>query len=436
VQAFPTWKDDFDELESESTPIHWIAYGNYPSGDKERPSLQHVIEFLHQLNNRPDDTDWSSLKRQWKKRSPVFTNLISTFRQAEADRLQAGDPTKVYLDLVNQPDSIQGWTPFHVATFVGRLDMMKVLVSNGADPFSLTIGVSRTSLHLAVESCQLGAVEYVLGLTSSSSGAEIDINHQDMYGETALHIAVYRHFLAAAALLLKRKGCRIDLATFEGRNTPLHHAGNFCSGPIQTRILELLCSAPGNCPVDAVDDGGRPPGFLVLANPDSLRVLLRSGASLDVVDKAGASILHHACRRNHADALEVLLDWPSLPHALPLQPDSSGRIPLQVALDSGCLDCAKMMLQRFGPGDLVWKDGKTLVHRATPLGDAELLELCFKQPSFKPGCHTVEGHSTTQVAAQHGVFKARIRQMILHYESFVGPMPASDPEDSPSDALE
>ncbi|KAM9154462.1 NF-kappa-B inhibitor epsilon [Pangshura tecta] len=88
----------------------------------------------------------------------------------------------------------QGLACLHISTLKGNLQLMKLLLRSGAD-INVQDGTSgKTPLHLAVESRDREAVQYLL-----SKGAHVDAL---MYnGCTPLHLAVGRKDAAMAAIL-------------------------------------------------------------------------------------------------------------------------------------------------------------------------------------------------------------------------------------------
>uniref|UniRef100_A0A8D0DIS0 NFKB inhibitor epsilon n=1 Tax=Salvator merianae TaxID=96440 RepID=A0A8D0DIS0_SALMN len=102
------------------------------------------------------------------------------------------DAKKTIQDLALQ--NWQGLTCLHISTLKGNLQLMTLLVKNGAD-INVQDGTSgKTPLHLAVENHDEMAVRHLLQM-----GAQVDAQ---MYnGCTPLHLAVGRKNVAIAAVL-------------------------------------------------------------------------------------------------------------------------------------------------------------------------------------------------------------------------------------------
>src|SRR2546425_10298176 len=112
--------------------------------------------------------------------------------------------------------SFDGWTPLHLAAHFGRLEVMRILLSNGADHRA----VSRNSnldqpLQAAAANRQTEAVELLL-----KAGADVDArSHGDF---TALHIAAANGVKRVVEALL-RAGAEAGAKT-EGGKTPMDFA--------------------------------------------------------------------------------------------------------------------------------------------------------------------------------------------------------------------
>jgi ankyrin repeat protein len=412
---FPYWRDAFDEFDF--TSIHAAALGNYPEEDKEQPSLATLIEFSDNLNNLPPGPNWRKIKSEYSGRSSLFMRVIDMFRKAECEQRQVLGSKfyKVYVDFINECDALQKWTPFHWATYAGHNDSMRTLLYYGANPFVKT-PMGRNSLHQAAESMNYNIIKTILDIPPDPILGWFDIDLQDIWGETPLHIAIYRQSPRLVRGLLD-KGARRDLRTKDGDYVALHYAANLAPGECQNELIQLL-SADGGPHINAPDDHGCPPLFSLLGNPVAVGILLRAPADLSLLDRDGSSVIHHACAGNYIESLDLLLSSPSMPQGLPLLPNKAGDIPLAQALKSQSIAAGKEMLERFGPGDLVYKDGRSLVHKAIEAGDVDFLAACFCHASFRRGIKTGEGWTTKELAARLGLFEGKIKALILQYESY------------------
>ncbi|KAL9046370.1 MAG: hypothetical protein Q9214_000781 [Letrouitia sp. 1 TL-2023] len=140
------------------TPIHIAVLDLYDSNDRERPSLEQLLELLDDCNNTPAGTDWAEWKSKYKKRSPLFWNTIEYFR---ATAYEQPITFKVIHNLVDYKDKSLCWTPLHWACSTGKGSKIKTLMSHGANPFILS-NLDANILHAAPESKALGGLEDAL----------------------------------------------------------------------------------------------------------------------------------------------------------------------------------------------------------------------------------------------------------------------------------
>nr|CAH8829753.1 unnamed protein product [Trichobilharzia regenti] len=204
--------------------------------------------------------------------------------------------------------SYDGQTPLRAAAFNGNQDMVKLLLSYGADP-----------------------------------------DHQDAYGRTTLYMLALEGQLDMADLLLhcpapgvlprpgssRLIGANPVLSDDEGR-FPLH----VVTWLGHVDFVRLLLQA--GTPVDIRDREGRTPLQLAAwqGHAEICHILLNEGnARVDAVCSQGATALCIAAQEGHLDVCKVLLQA----NANPLQTDSHGRTPYRVALKAGHLEICKLL---------------------------------------------------------------------------------------------
>jgi len=115
-------------------------------------------------------------------------------------------------------------TPLHVGASYGNTDVIRLLVDNRASVDQTDVYGS-TALHLAVVNCHLDAAQELIDCRT-------DVNAYDNNGWTALHLAAEQGHLLMIKLLIGSKA-HVECQTKFGR-TPLHWA--CCRGHLQACI--------------------------------------------------------------------------------------------------------------------------------------------------------------------------------------------------------
>jgi ankyrin repeat protein len=179
-------------------------------------------------------------------------------------------------------------TPLHLASYYGKLEIVRVLLHHGAS-VNTKGNLGQTSSHLALDgnrSCKdgVGIVRLLL-----QHGA--DMNAQDGNGDTPLHLASHYGKLAIGRVLLIH-GANANVANIRGQ-TPLH----------------MLSLWPD-----------------VQNAPQLLRILVDSGADINARDKDHETPLHTAYRNKWLDIVQLL----HLSGADPHMKNNKGEFPHQL----------------------------------------------------------------------------------------------------------
>ncbi|MCF7806301.1 MAG: ankyrin repeat domain-containing protein [Simkaniaceae bacterium] len=196
---------------------------------------------------------------------------------------------------VNTKDR-DGNTVIHAAARKGG-PIMEALIRAGADPDAMNKD-GRTPLSLATGVGHLDSVNLLL-----SKGAKV--NTKDRDGNTALHVVVSRGGPIMEALI--RAGADRDAMNKDG-DTPLHLAakGDY--------LPAMMCLIGNGADINAVNMDGKTPLYVATqeGHLGSLRFLLSRGANPNVRSKYGETALGLAVAKGDIATIEPLLECPSL----------------------------------------------------------------------------------------------------------------------------
>ncbi|KAL8853523.1 MAG: hypothetical protein Q9221_001682 [Calogaya cf. arnoldii] len=402
-------KDDYVR-DFDFTPIHIAVLNLYDVEDRERPSLEQLIEVVDDCNNAPAGSDWAQWKLRYRKRSNLFSDIIELFRSAAFEKPKTA---KIIHNLLDRKDKKYHWTPLHWASTAGHLDKMRVLVRHGADPFILS-SLNANILHAAAESKSTSGLDGALEIWRKYP-QQLDINQANCWAETPLHVAVWGSLDAVKRLL--EAGADRNVRQEDGQ-VPLHCAGLSEQGQVRREVVALLCGGETGPHVNAQDVDGRPPLFDLLDDPICIQILVEHGARIDLFDSSGKTALHHACIQNESEALKTLLN------ASPLRPtmtvkDHDGNTALIHALLHGSVDCAMVLLKLDDVGEVVGQDGWTAAHHAAKMGDPSVMEAVLRHRSFVKGSKTVDGKTVEVVAMEAGNWCGKVRSLLREHNTIM-----------------
>jgi ankyrin repeat protein len=358
-------KDDF-KYDFDLSPILMALLGEYDPADNERPNLEVVIGFAKELANAPVGYDWKAQKRRYANRSPLFSEIMGKFRPAGSTK---GAKIGILWDLLNGPDALQSWTPLQWAAYMDRKSEFVSLINNGVSFLGHTPS-HRNVFHHAAEAGTQDVLAYLLEIGAHEKG--VDINEQDRWGETPLHIAAGRS--AASVALLLSHGANERTKQEDGQ-VPLYYTrllhGKEGKENEQTDCIRHLVRSP-NPPINVTDVEGKSPLFHLLKSPECVQILLDKDADTTIVDNAKKSIIHHCCAEDLGETLELLLQNT---RENSMDQDNTGDTPLLTAFRHRSLSCAKLLLEHKSATQAVDKNGWTLLHHAVNLGNDEILKL-------------------------------------------------------------
>lgn len=217
-----------------------------------------------------------------------------------------------------------GATPLYDAARMGTYDMVKSLVTYGADP-TVATKAGLTPLHQAAARGNLDMVKDLV-----QAGA--DVNAIAENGRTPVFYAAARGKASTVNFLLEKKA-EINLADKDGM-TPLHCAA--ASGNVA--LVKFLVSKKANFAATAKD------GTTVLISgakyPEIVKFLADKMPNVNGVDKDGNSVLHLCAETADDETVRKLLYY-SIKEDLP---NKAGETPVLLAARAGNVDMVKRLL--------------------------------------------------------------------------------------------
>ena len=256
-----------------------------------------------------------------------------------------------------------GFTTISYAAVIGHLELVNFLLMNGADP-KITAGVIfQNSLHFASKN---GKLEVVKSLVEhkSMNGAINRRSGKNQDGPTALHLALENNHYEIAKYLAYKNA---DLNLKVKGSSPLHllaQKGNL-------ELFKVLVEKGAN--ISAKDDPNEETPLIIAAknnNFDVLKYLVEKKVEVNAKCK-GQTVLHVLAKRNEDEIINHLI---ANECDVNLKNDE-GETPLMIASSSGCFDVVKTLLQKKADLFLETNDERTALHLAAKNGHQKIVSL-------------------------------------------------------------
>ncbi|CAK4621694.1 unnamed protein product, partial [Aphanomyces euteiches] len=267
------------------------------------------------------------------------------------------------LDAADVSKSVwQGKSALHWAAYHGELQIVETLLTRlDVNHQDIT---HQTALHTATAANKLACVELLL-----DRGADMDI--PDANGLTALHVAESKNHKAICGLLLHHRA-PTDLFNKVRRRSNLVFERNFQRGVAAFDIatnaskgwLEKSNESKDTCyikldstPIDEALDEERPQlSFIRKGDIDQLQEWLNgSPQEIDQLDEKGKTALIHAVVTKQDKLVELILQHEPNVEAI----DKTGKTALMYAADSGNHRVVTMLLEQFADIDMEDFEGNT-----------------------------------------------------------------------------
>lgn len=290
------------------------------------------------------------------------------------------------VDVNDVRGSFEGRAPLHWACELGRLEVAKVLLANGA-LLSVADANGRTPLHVAVAA---GNVELcALLVESAATGAAVRelLASRDKHGQSVLELAVVSNHAPVLQRCLEwsKGGTRADAAPlFESALQAAATAGNAAA------VAKLVSEAKGA--VNAQDRDGTTAlaRAATRGHYETCRILVQNGADVNLADRKRNSPLHHTAFHGFTKVANLLLDAGADPNTV----NVFGQTPLDRAAQGRGGDSIRRLLEEFG--------GTFLQGEAKGSKKAEKKK---KQDKADKGSNTVGAGASSGVVADKGGVK-------------------------------
>ncbi|XP_023316500.1 ankyrin-1-like isoform X1 [Trichogramma pretiosum] len=265
--------------------------------------------------------------------------------------------------------TMMGNTPLHHALIHKKQKLAELLLENGANP-NYTNRDEDTSLHIV---CKISSDPYDLAKMlferSDKKYQPLDINAQNEFGQTPLHLALANGHMRLSELML-RNGSDPNSANRWG-STPLH---TICmtkndDEELARMLFELSDGKYHPVKIDTRNHKGQTPLHLALLNENQriTELLLRAGADPNIVNEDRTHPLHIICKTFwYVDMIELFFKISKEANQSRVVEvdarDMFGNTPLHLALRNWVSRDAASLLKRGANPNLTNTEGSTPLH--------------------------------------------------------------------------
>ena len=282
--------------------------GSTPLYSAVRHNCLEVTELLLMNDADPNITPYQS------KRSIVSEAVIN--RNYDIFDILCNFPnTNLFI-----PDSNK-WTPVHFASQLNEVNFLKFFYEKDPDSLFSETSIGQTPFLIAVYWNCYDVFSFYLDI-----GEKLNINHQDSFGNTAVHLATKRNNINFIRNLLDVQNINLKIKNKKGE-TPLHMAISLW---LDKLTRELAHS--GECDMNSINADGLTP-LLLATKKGNLSVvsflILHQSVDCTATTPSGNNALHLAAKLRSPLVLKCL--YKSERFDLTIK-NSKGKTPLDIAI--------------------------------------------------------------------------------------------------------
>lgn len=215
-------------------------------------------------------------------------------------------------DIDEKDETVNGRTALHMVATKPRFDLVKYLLSKGAD-VNVKNGDGKTVLEAYMDERKATMLHWYTGIGDldkaiASIGKGADINARNIDGDTPLHIAVMKSENLGIVIFLVESGADIIATNSLAGMTPLHLAAEEGNFDIVKYILTKDTNvnrrnAHGSTPLISVARWNPFHGFYY----DMMKYLVSVGADVNAKDNGGGTVLHLMAMRGSLDIVKYFV---------------------------------------------------------------------------------------------------------------------------------
>ncbi|XP_046383814.1 ankyrin-3-like [Ischnura elegans] len=292
-------------------------------------------------------------------------------------------------------DCIDDYSPIHLAVQKGSMEMVKLLLSKGAEINSL--GKGKTPLHIATHNGYPPMVELLL-----DHGADVNSVCKSKQNKdyTALLIAIEKGNDEVVTLLMNG-GANVNECV--GGYTPLHIAARTGLCHAAENLLKYGANVNSKC-TSELNEGYTAIHFASeVGSSDMVAMLLAKGAEVDELGN-GYTPLHIATMHGFVVVADLLIKHGADVNCVCTSVDNEGHTPMHWAVENGSHEMVTSLLNAAAKVD-EYANGYTPLHIAAMHGFFLVAELIIKHKAdVNCVCTSVEkeGYTPIHLAVEKG----------------------------------